>query len=836
MNVLQEIGAFLGQKMKWLYNLIDNHKKDFKNPHRVDKEQVGLGNVDNTSGTDKPVSELQRDAMNELYRDIRENFQTLTGDTEKNTVTFTEAEERVNIESGETHSTLFGKIRKWFADLGSLAFRDELEDLNVMYEDGVSTRYNGNEPQNIYIPSPGKRIIPRANQGRSHGEEGFNELKFNYNSFEVKEGEPLYIYPFLVGFEGMDISLVTLNKVFYDDIDKRWMVLSSEYFNDPPYERSYYSVDKSMKGYYRWKIEADGKEYISDNFFLTVLSMRNIKEIINIGSWVTVIDENVTDTIQVVHRINNFSAEQVNLYIVTNDGEELCDEVQVFDGKYLRRTFHANEVGEYKYKITVDGEEVSSDIFEVVLYEKILTGEYVKDAQISCNPEKKLEFKVNYHSLDDGSFRETASLIPEASDKGNGLMSLEDKSRLKQLFDGSMLDTNNPVGYHKHNYLEMADLPPVIEMPVNSYESFKSVLAKLQTQVADGKYGRIIQTGDIKVTDDDIHDLQGIEFIRLSGTIQIDDFPLHLSGYCTLKSVLFSCDSRRSSSNWADNKKAIVFHVSRYQKLRLETVDFRGCFATTGVPTTPVIEVINNGYEGYVEIKGATLHNNAGHSICDKGLLIESASNKRFTLLLQECQSIQNYLGMSNVVTINTGYTNFLSDLFINDGSYVTPGGTPKNIFLPFSKTKIDGIVPAPGAEQANDKHILCGDGLWRARETSYNITGKVNDTGPTMGTVYDITFSESDTATLLELAEKARDTHFFPSVCLCMTYISDMYWSFIIDKCFQYQNDIVFYVNQATYPKNGGGGSVFISIAVNLNKRTVTGTYYSKDLQTQNQ
>lgn len=40
---------------------IDNHD----NPHNVSKEQVGLGNVDNTSDLDKPVSNLQQEAINE---------------------------------------------------------------------------------------------------------------------------------------------------------------------------------------------------------------------------------------------------------------------------------------------------------------------------------------------------------------------------------------------------------------------------------------------------------------------------------------------------------------------------------------------------------------------------------------------------------------------------------------------------------------------------------------------------------------------------------------------------------------------------------------------------
>ena len=46
-----------------------------------------------------------------------------TGDGSKVTAAFTEASTRTNIATGEKLSVLFGKIQKWFADLGSLAFK-----------------------------------------------------------------------------------------------------------------------------------------------------------------------------------------------------------------------------------------------------------------------------------------------------------------------------------------------------------------------------------------------------------------------------------------------------------------------------------------------------------------------------------------------------------------------------------------------------------------------------------------------------------------------------------------------------------------------------------------
>jgi hypothetical protein len=46
---------------------LSNHMSDVSNPHQVTKEQVGLGNVDNTSDADKPVSTYQQAAINVFY-------------------------------------------------------------------------------------------------------------------------------------------------------------------------------------------------------------------------------------------------------------------------------------------------------------------------------------------------------------------------------------------------------------------------------------------------------------------------------------------------------------------------------------------------------------------------------------------------------------------------------------------------------------------------------------------------------------------------------------------------------------------------------------------------
>lgn len=53
-----------------------------------------------------------------------------SGDTAENTVKFNTASERKNLASGESHTTLFGKIAKWFADLKTVAFSGSYNDLS----------------------------------------------------------------------------------------------------------------------------------------------------------------------------------------------------------------------------------------------------------------------------------------------------------------------------------------------------------------------------------------------------------------------------------------------------------------------------------------------------------------------------------------------------------------------------------------------------------------------------------------------------------------------------------------------------------------------------------
>jgi hypothetical protein len=267
-NSGEKLSTLFGKIKKAIVDLI-SHLANTSNPHSVTKSQVGLGNVDDTSDADKPISTATKTALDgkapkthasssedygigdrEVYghlklfnginstADTRSGFaatpnavktayekavegvnaaekaqetanskldkgfisngytgidevtarlngieegaevnkvtsvQGRTGDvtvtkadidlgnvpnvtTNNQTPTFTTASSRTNINSGETLATIFGKIKKWFSDLKTIAFTGSYTDLLnkptslknpyylELYLNGGTVRYDG---------------------------------------------------------------------------------------------------------------------------------------------------------------------------------------------------------------------------------------------------------------------------------------------------------------------------------------------------------------------------------------------------------------------------------------------------------------------------------------------------------------------------------------------------------------------------------------------------------------------------------------------------------------------------------------------------------------------
>lgn len=126
----------------WMYNISDEFTTtdDFKEgagnviPAGANIYKTSDGKWDVLAGT--PVTGI-KGAKEKSYR--RGNVDltaanigavAIDGDTAENTTAFSAASARENLKSGEKHNILFGKIVKWFADLKTVAFSGNYNDLS----------------------------------------------------------------------------------------------------------------------------------------------------------------------------------------------------------------------------------------------------------------------------------------------------------------------------------------------------------------------------------------------------------------------------------------------------------------------------------------------------------------------------------------------------------------------------------------------------------------------------------------------------------------------------------------------------------------------------------
>ena len=91
----------------------------------------------------KTTNKSEDQVTPELFNNLAENEQYLyetkitTEQVKDATVTSTQASSRTNLTASETIKAAFGKIRKWFADLKALAFKDKVSTSDI--EDGAVT-------------------------------------------------------------------------------------------------------------------------------------------------------------------------------------------------------------------------------------------------------------------------------------------------------------------------------------------------------------------------------------------------------------------------------------------------------------------------------------------------------------------------------------------------------------------------------------------------------------------------------------------------------------------------------------------------------------------------
>ena len=127
-------GAGTGDMLASVYDPNNKHQDIFAYVDNAIKDVKVTTDATPTQGSTNPVQSggVYSALANKLGK---------TGDGSNVTAAFTVASTRANIATGEKLSVLFGKIAKWFADLGALAFKDKVAktDLTTEVQQSIDT-------------------------------------------------------------------------------------------------------------------------------------------------------------------------------------------------------------------------------------------------------------------------------------------------------------------------------------------------------------------------------------------------------------------------------------------------------------------------------------------------------------------------------------------------------------------------------------------------------------------------------------------------------------------------------------------------------------------------
>lgn len=338
---------------------------------------------------------------------------------------------------------------------------------------------------------------------------------------------------------------------------------------------------------------------------------------------------------------------------------------------------------------------------------------------------QKVDLGISQKTADSNVIDNTAGTgftLTQATTTEAGLMTAGDRQRMTQLFDGTMIDKNNTLGYHCHNYLEMADLPPTVEMAVSNYTELKQAVLKLQTEaIPQGKFGKIVLTNNIQINDNTELDLNKITIDGIYGQILLENNrSFRFRGITTIENTAFlEFGSRIPTTNrpsvicadgnvtfnnclfnfkhQSDRTPDIIYNRSQDSSFRLTLNNCLG--RTNQFEKYPegryglYIEVNAKNQSAYVEIRN----------------FVPSVFNTFNTAEIERAFTVKVDLNNGSDIS----YVQFDDSCICQTAAQCSRYTSD---IVPFaSQTAGRGtLIPSPAAATRTQYHVLCGDGVWR--------------------------------------------------------------------------------------------------------------------------
>lgn len=104
---------------------------------KISQADTAISQAQSATSAANTAAQGADEAKQEALDAAEEAKSYVLGDISNKTVSFSEASTRGNINTGESTSTLFGKIKKWFSDLGAAAFHAVANNLSTNAEGSV---------------------------------------------------------------------------------------------------------------------------------------------------------------------------------------------------------------------------------------------------------------------------------------------------------------------------------------------------------------------------------------------------------------------------------------------------------------------------------------------------------------------------------------------------------------------------------------------------------------------------------------------------------------------------------------------------------------------------
>lgn len=120
-------------------NATEDVQEDFtaQLTEKISQAAAVIANTTLAANAANTAAENADDATQEALEAAEAANAYVLGDISQKTVDFSQAESRENINTGESTAALFGKIKKWFTDLGTAAFQAVANNLTTTGEGSV---------------------------------------------------------------------------------------------------------------------------------------------------------------------------------------------------------------------------------------------------------------------------------------------------------------------------------------------------------------------------------------------------------------------------------------------------------------------------------------------------------------------------------------------------------------------------------------------------------------------------------------------------------------------------------------------------------------------------